>query len=115
MRRLELLLLLLMGPLFRMPMELLFLLMSRLLLLLELLILMRRLQLLLLLLMADMFLTPMALLFLLMNLQLLLPVLHISTRRPQLLLLSHPNGAVVPVDTPALAAARAEHLAARRY
>merc|ERR1719234_2675397 len=107
--------------------------MNQLLLLLVLLILIRRPQSLLLLL-VHLFHTQMELLFLLMNLLSLLLVLLILVQRLELLpllllppsgygysgslnmntrLVNYPNGAKVPADEPAVAAARAAHLSAR--
>jgi len=43
------------------------------------------------------------------------PVAYAAGYAPYAGLVSHPNGAVVPVDEPAVAAARADHLAAHGY
>merc|ERR1719292_136381 len=43
------------------------------------------------------------------------PVAYGAGYAPYAGLIAHPNGAVVPVDEPAVAAARAEHLAAHGY
>merc|ERR1719370_2255212 len=43
------------------------------------------------------------------------PVAYAAGYAPYAGLVAHPNGAVVPVDEPAVAAARADHLAAHGY